>query len=379
MPERKSAHRLIAMETAPLARWAPRDAATFAREGYGGNPIVHGAVRLIATGIASLPLVLSRGSEQLDAHPALDLLARPNPRDDRAAFLTRLVSNLLISGNAFAEMIRADGPPLELHVLRPDRMRVVPGADGWPVAYEYGLGTRSVTIRQDDGVPRVLHLTLFHPLDDHYGLSPLEAAARAVDTHNAATAWNKALLDNAARPSGALVYAGAEGSLLSDDQYQRLKDELEQTYQGAANAGRPLLLEGGLDWKPMSLTPKDMDFMEAKHAAAREIALVFGVPPVLLGIPGDATYANLREANAALWRQTILPLAQRIAGALSAFLSAGFGESLVLTPDADGVEALRKDRSTHWQAVNAATFLTLNEKRRELGFEPLPGGDVLAR
>src|SRR5262249_6059682 len=146
------------------------------------------------------------------------------------------------------------------------------------------------------GVPPILHLTCFHPLDDHYGLSSLEAAAVAVDTHNAAASWNKALLDNAARPSGALVYAGPDGAVLSDNQFQRLKRELEDTYQGAVNAGRPLLLEGGLDWKAMSLSPKDMDFMEAKHAAAREIALAFGVPPMLLGIPGDNTYSNYQEA-----------------------------------------------------------------------------------
>jgi HK97 family phage portal protein len=108
-------------------------------------------------------------------------------------------------------------------------------------------------------VPPILHLTFFHPLDDHYGLAPIDAAAVALDTHNAAAKWNKALLDNAARPSGALVYAGPEGAVLNDQQFERLKRELEGNYTGAVNAGRPLLLEGGLDWKAMSLTPKDMD------------------------------------------------------------------------------------------------------------------------
>ena len=72
-----------------------------------------------------------------------------------------------------------------------------------------------------------------------------------------------------------------------------------------------MLLEGGLDWKPLSLSPKDMDFIEAKHAAAREIALAFGVPPLLLGMPGDNTYRNYAEANRAFWRQTVLPLVAR--------------------------------------------------------------------
>jgi HK97 family phage portal protein len=170
-----------------------------------------------------------------------------------------------------------------------------------------------------------LHLTFFNPLDDHYGLSPLEAAAMAVDTHNAAACWNKALLDNAARPSGALVYDGGEGAVLSTLQYERLKQEFADHYQGHGNAGRPLVLEGGLDWRPMSLTPRDMDFLEAKHAAAREIALAFGVPPMLLAIPGDNTYSNYQEANRVFWRQSVLPLASRITCALTQ----GWRQSLV--------------------------------------------------
>ena len=134
------------------------------------------------------------------------------------------------------------------------------------------------------------------PANDHYGLSPIEAAATAIDIHNTASRWNKALLDNSARPSGALVYTSRDGNL-TPEQYDRLKAELEQGFQGAAHAGRPLLLEGGLDWKSMSLSPKDMDFIEAKHVAAREIALALGVPPMLLGIPGDNTYSNYQEAT----------------------------------------------------------------------------------
>ena len=89
---------------------------------------------------------------------------------------------------------------------------------------------------------------------------------------------------------------------------QRLKEELESAHTGKFNAGRPLLLDGGLDWKPMSLSPAEMDFAGTRHAAAREIALAFGVPPMLLGIPGDNTYATYKEANLAFWRLTILPL-----------------------------------------------------------------------
>jgi HK97 family phage portal protein len=185
------------------------------------------------------------------------------------------------------------------------------------------------------------------------------------------------LLDNAARPSGALVYSGPEGSVLSDNQFQRLKRELEDTYQGAANAGRPLLLEGGLDWKAMSLSPKDMDFLEAKHTAAREIALAFGVPPMLLAIPGDNTYSNYQEANRVFWRQTVLPLAARIGAALTQWLAPVFGAEIALVPDADRIDALAADRSALWERVTNAPFLTVNEKRAMVGFGPVEGGDRL--
>ena len=217
-------------------------------------------------------------------------------------------------------------------------------------------------------MPPILHVAQFHPLDDHYGFPPLEAAQTSLDIHNAASAWNKALLDNAARPSGALVYKGEGGQNLSEEQFDRLRDELQANFSGTGNAGRPMLLEGGLSWQQMSLTPRDMDHMETRNAAAREIALAFGVPPMLLGIPGDNTYANYREANMALWRQTVLPLAGRMAGALGNWLSPAWGGNLRLGFDADAVGALSDEREALWRRVNEADFLTPDEKRQAVGY-----------
>ena len=240
-------------------------------------------------------------------------------------------------------------------MLRSDRIRVVPGHDGWPAAWDYVVGSRSVRFEAGESASSLLHLMLPHPLDDHYGLSAIEAAAAAIDIHNEASRWNKAFLDNAARPSGALVYA-ADGANLSEEQFLRLKGELEQGFQGAANAGRPLLLEGGLDWKPLSLSPKDMDFVELKNVAAREIALACGVPPLVLGLAGDNTHANYAEANRAFWRHCVAPLVHKIAQELALWLSQHFGASLSLTPDFDGVEAMSAIREPLWRAVAAAGF-----------------------
>jgi HK97 family phage portal protein len=381
-PERKASAtgRLIALESGGRARWTPRDYAALAREGYTRNAIVFRAVRVTAESVGALSFLLHEGAAEHDTHPLLDLIARPNPRQDGPSFLENIAAHLLLAGNAYIEAVGIDGEAgpnvRELYTLRPDRMKVVPGPDGWPQAYDYTVAGSTVRFDQSAPQPPILQLTLFNPLDDYYGLSPLEAAACAVDTHNAAAKWNKALLDNAARPSGALVYDGPDGAVMSDTQFERVKKELADLYQGSANAGRPLLLEGGLDWKAMSLSPKDMDFMEAKHSAAREIALAFGVPPMLLAIPGDNTFSNYQEANRVFWRQTVLPLANRIGAALAQWLSPSFGAGLTLTVDVDKIEALSPDRAALWDRVTKAPFLTVNEQRAATGYGAVPGGDV---
>ncbi|MBB3809567.1 phage portal protein [Pseudochelatococcus contaminans] len=353
--------------------WTPRDYTALAREGFQRNAIVHRCVRLIAESAASVPLMLRDGRREYDDHPLLALLTRPNPRETGAALMEAVYGHLLIAGNAYVEAVLLDGAPRELYALRPDRMQVAPGPDGWPAAYDYRAGTQTVRFHQSGDVPPILHLRLFHPADDHYGLSPMEAAAVALDIHNASASWNKALLDNAARPSGALVYAGPDGANLTDAQFERLKQELEAQFQGVANAGRPLLLEGGLDWRQLSLTPAEMDFMEARAAAVREIALAFGVPPLMLGLPGDSTYANYAEANRAFWRQTVIPLVRRTAQALAHWLTPGFANAgarggLTLEPDLDGIEALAGEREALWRRVSAADFLTDDEKREAVGY-----------
>ena len=306
-------------------------------------------MKIIAEAAAAVPVVVQDASRRFDVHPVLDLLAAPNPGQGGAALMEGFYGHLLLSGDGYMEAAGevSSGGPRELYVLRSDRMKVMLGADGWPVAYEYSVGAKkhAFDMRQDR-VP-ILHVKSFHPSDDHYGLSPLHAAASAIDVHNSASAWSKALLDNAARPSGAIVYKGADGQgSLAADQYERLVDELESHHQGARNAGRPMLLEGGLDWKPMGFSPSDMEFHSTKAAAARDIALSFGVPPMLLGLPGDNTYANYQEAHRAFYRLTVLPLVAKSLAAMSAWLPSFYGEAFQIKVDEDNVPALAAERET---------------------------------
>jgi len=338
---------------------APFDYNAAVRRAYLDNPVAQRAVRLVAEGIGGAPLMPS--------DPALASLVTATSAGQ--SLLETLASQLLLHGNAYVQVMKdARGRPIELFALRPERMTVVASADGWPSAFAYKVGEQTLTIPllDEDASPNLIHIRGFHPADDHYGAGCLAAADQAIATHNVAAAWNRMLLENAARPSGALVYDTGDAGGLTTDQFDRLKTELAQAFSGSPNAGRPMLLEGGLKWQSLSLSPADMDFATLKAAAARDIALAFGVPPMLLGLPGDATYANYREANRALWRLTLLPLAQKLFSALVEGLAIWFPNA-ALTIDLDRVPALAEDRERLWTQVSAADFLSDDEKRVMLG------------
>jgi HK97 family phage portal protein len=361
--------------------WMERNYVPFALEAYVRNVIAHRAIDMVSGAAASVKLKLdqvnSRGiRRELKVHPLLDILKQPNPAQATSEFFQALYHYRMISGNAFMQAV---GPkksaPAELHLLRPDRMAVIAGAGALPAGYRYTVNNIATDFPVDriTGRSAVLHFKNFHPLNDWYGLSPVEAAAYSIDQHNQAGAWNQALLQNGARPSGALVVRADSPSgtnTLSEDQYNRVKNQIDEQFTGAANAGRPLLLEGGLDWKEMSLTPKDMDFIEAKNSSSRDIALAFGVPPQLLGIPGDNTYSNLQEARLALWEQTVIPLVQHTVDNLNHWLAPMFGDNLELVADTSGVSALALRNQVIWDRVEKATFLTDDEKRAAVGYGP---------
>ena len=369
--------RVVAWGSGGRVAWSPRDAVSLAKTGFQGNPIGFRVVRLIAEAAAALPLICQDTERRYEAHPVLGLITRPNGAQGRAELLEAVYGHLLLSGNAYVEAVPGVAAlPGELHVLRADRMSLVPGVDGWPVAYDYTVSGRTHRFDVSGPMPPICHIRSFHPQDDHYGFAPMQAAAVAVDVHNSASAWSKALLDNAARPSGAIIYKGGDGqSALSTDQYDRLVSEMEMHHQGARNAGRPMLLEGGLDWKPMGFSPSDMEFQKTKEAAAREIAIAFGVPPMLIGIPGDATYANYQEANRAFYRLTVLPLVGRVLASLSHWLSGFTGVPVELRADLDQIPALAVERDQQWARVGAADFLTAAEKRMILGLPKLAEGE----
>lgn len=380
----------IALYKAGQAVWTPRNYEALAREGYQKNVVVYASISEVAKGGASVPFQLFRrqGEElrEIKNHPLLTLLKRPNPMQGGFAFFQAAYSYYQISGNTYMEAVRVglngSGEPRELYTHRPDRTQIIPGVWGFPEAYRYtvsGIEKEWVVDPATGDSPFFLHVKTFHPLNDWYGMSALEAAAFSVDIHNQTGEWNKSLLDNGARPSGALTYTAGKGepSTLGTEEYERLKAQVDEDFVGASNSGRPLILEGGLGWQEMSLSPKEMDYINSKNTSARDIALAFGVPPQLLGIQGDSTYNNQREARLALWEQTILPMVNLFVAELNNWLVPMFSDDLVLSYDEDQINALAPRREVVWEKVGGAGFLTDNEKREAVGYEPIDGGEVL--
>ena len=333
------------------------------RAGFLANPIAQRAAKIVCEGVGGAPV-----SATDDA-----VMRLVSATSAGQSLIETLAGHLLLHGNGYIQILKdGSGTPIELFALRPDRIEVVAGDDGWPTAFDYRLSHQTVRIaaHDDAGWPEIIHVKALHPTDDHYGAGSLRAAHEAISVHNAALRWNRSLLENAARPSGALVFDSPDGASLTQDQFDRLRDELATAFSGYANAGRPMVLDGGLRWQSMALSPADMDFAELKSGAARDIALAFGVPPMLLGLPGDNTYSNYREANRALWRLTLLPLADKILAALQEGLAPWYPGAR-LTVDLDRVTALSEDRERLWKQLSEADFLTADEKRAMLGLEPL--------
>lgn len=363
-------------------RATPRDYAGFSKEGYQQNIIVYRCIRLIAQSAAAVPWLLFKGDEEIETHPLLDLLAKPNPMQGGAQFFEALYAFYLIAGNAYIENVAAAAKPKELWTLRPDRMKVIPGQNGVPAAYRYTVGGKSVDFAVDalNGRSEVLHVKSFNPLDDWYGMSPLEAAAFSIDQHNEAGKWNAKLLANSGRPTGALVYTPPSDDApdtLTEQQRAALRSEMETAISGAGNAGRPLILEGGLDWKEMAMSPKDMDWLQGKNLSAQEIALAYHVPSQLVGIEGSLTFANFEQARLALYDDAVLPLIDTVRDELNRWLVPLYGDGLRLDYDVDSIGALEPRRKEKWEAVKTADFLTINEKRAAVGYEEIDGGDML--
>ena len=358
----------------------------YAQEGYQQNAVVYKCINEIANGASAIKICVYDGDIKLDAHPLINLLERPNPLQAGNEYFKSLYSFLLIAGNSYALRVGAEnGEPRELYLLRPDRVKVKPSNNMIPRGYVYEVGGKVIKdydVDPQTGESEVKHFKLWNPIDDYYGLSPIHSASTDIDQHNFAAKHNVSLLMNGARPSGAIVFRPKDeaGQSVQLTEYQRaqLLQDMQVRFQGTDNSGRPMLLEGDFEWKEMGLSPKDMDFLQLKNMSARDIAMCFGVPSQLIGIPDAQTYSNVQEARLALYEETIIPLAKRIESDLNEYLSPLYGETISIRYDIDSIPAMAERRKRIYENVTVAVregIISRNEARERLGLEPISGGD----
>lgn len=367
-----------------IDQYPPSDYRQLVRR-YGTNSIVRRCVKMISEAVGQIPPVVKVGERE--DHPLAKHIAKlikaPNPRQDRTSLMEELAGYFLLHGNAFVELAPGMSKAYaQFYALRPEFVIIVPGQDGWASAYRYRPGTgaeKTWPVDIERGKSGILHIKDFSPDDDLWGRGALRSVEKELTTYDNAFEFARALIQNGAMPSGALKYApnvaaGEPTPVLSDEQFQRLKKQLDDQTQ-MKKKGRPMLLEGGLDWVQFSMTMVDMQAEELRNAAARGICLGFGAPPMLLGIPGDNTYSNFKEANRALYRQAVIPLAARLYGAIGRWVGEWVGErSLEIGIDEDKIYALAEELTENYQRLETSRFLTIDEKRQAAGYDPLPDG-----
>ena len=349
-------------------------------EGYAGNPIVYSCISVIAKNAASVKLEVKRGDadEVLTKHPLLDLLRKPNPTQSWKEFAKELVTYHQAAGEVFLIRYPQTGPAQELYVLDPRYVEVErdKGGSAVPRAYLYGVGEnkKRYPVNQLTGVSQVLQIKGPNPLNTFRGLSAMASSAVAIDTHNSGGRWNRNLLSNSARPSGVLEFTGQ----VQETTLQQIKAHFFRAWQGSSNARAVPVLTGGAKFTALSHNPKDMDFGLSMTEAAKNIALVFGVPLPLVTTEA-ATFSNMEAALERLWSDTVLPLLDEVIEALSDFLAPAYGKGLTLQYNADSVPALEAKRARKfermWKAVDAG-LLTPNEARVEVGFDEMEGEEA---
>lgn len=384
--QKESATRRVIYSGSSPVQWTPQDYENYAKEAYLKNVISFRCIDIIAKSVASVPWEikkeLGRGNIAVDfEHPLNKIIKRPNPDTCWPFLMVQSIGYLLISGNLFYEKITPETGPntkvvKELYALRPDRMKILVDPDkGRLKGYEYTFNSKPTTWLKDPitGDCDITHIKCFHPIDDYWGAAVTEPAAREIDTSNEATRWNKHLLENEGRPG--LIFT--VGGFLTDEQYDRLEKMLQENVSGATNARKNLIVEGEkASVLPYGWNPAELDFMEGSRELCRKIAFAYGVPPMLVGIPGDNTFSNYKEARMAFWEDTIIFYLNLLKNELTAGLLKE-EEDHFFDYDLNDIPALAPKREKKWEMAERSDFLEYNEKRRLAGFEERPDCGVI--
>lgn len=367
----------IPLGLSKTALWSNWNSQKAIKEGYKASTYVYACITKRARAVASVPWYVYKQNrdgtwEKIINHPLEMLIDKPNAFMSRSDLMERLIINLDLTGNSIFQKIMINNSTIELWPIGPDGIKPIPDQEEFIKAYEYQVGSQKMELDPNE----ILHAMYIDPSNVFWGLSPLQVAAKTVDTDIEAMNWNKIALQNRAVTDGTFTFEQP----LTRDQWQEARMQVREQHQGSQNARTPWVLGGGAKWQNMSLSPVDMDFIEGRKMTREEICTIFEVPPPIVGILDKANYSNMKEARRVFWLDTIIPLLQNVKNILNRSINPEYGNGIEIDFDLSNVEALQENFNEKITGAKelwtmGVPFNQINQ-RLELGFDEIQGGDV---
>lgn len=344
------------------------------REGYKMSVYVYRAVRTIIQSSSGIPwIVQDKNGEPIDDHPLELLLRNPNPEFSGQDIIELLVGHLQLAGNALWQPMIVGGRPKEIWPVMPDLVQPVPSDKPGEWLKEWRVTTRDG--RYESRLPSsFIHFMQTDPGNPFWGISPLMAAARVVDTDNEAQDTQKVSMQNRGVTDGVFTHEAP----LSHEQFEEARRQIREKFLNKTHRREPWVLGAGAKWNQMSLTPIEMDYIASRLANMRAIAAAFGLDPWWLGDKQSSTFSNVAEARKALYQDVIIPLLDDIRSTLNLRLAPLYGD-IHINYDLSGVPALREDFGQKVDQANklwgmGVPFDQINT-RLDMGFEEFVGWD----
>lgn len=347
------------------------------KEGLKASSYVFVCVNALVKAVCQVPWYVYKRNrngdwEQVQQHPLELLIEKPTPFHNRKDLMSGMVQHLYLGGNALFSKVKAGGIVAELWQLPTDGMKVIPSKQDYISHYEY----EQDGVRQRFEVSDIIHNKFNDPANPYWGISPLQAGARLVDTDVEAVRFQKVSLQNRAITDGIFTFDHP----LTKDQWEEARRMVREQHQGMDNAHTPWILGAGAKWQQMSLSPLEMDFLNSRKFNREEICSLFQVPPPIVGIMDTSTYNNIETARKIFWQDTVIPLLEDIKDSFNLSLTPEFGQGIELSYDISNVQALQT--STQEKINNAKNLWSMGvpfnviNQRLELGFDDVEGGDM---
>ncbi len=346
---------------------------------YSQVAMVYRVVGILAENVASVvPKVYNKdGAEQTD-HELTKLLHYVNPRDWTWSLLHSTMVNMSLGGEAFWQLAKGKttGRIMEIWNRRPDKVSIRKGNRMYREVEGYTYWASPTAEPVSFEVDEVVHHKYPNPLDEYRGLRPIQAAREGILIDIYVHTDRKGFFKNSARPSAVME----TDELIAEPTIERLRAEFEDMHKGVGKAYKTAVLDQGLKLKPWAISPADAQWLEQMKLSWQEIAIIFGVPPVLVGMWEAANYATAVQAKKSFWEETVIPNLKLLSGAMNEFLCPHFKGDVRVDWDLSEVPALQEseqDRWTRYKEMLERGAVTINEVREWLRLgDDLPWGNT---